>query len=206
MPHFICLTCKTRPHSTESETDPIGNLRPVCGFLLEPASDLGEIVGYRVIETRGSAWHSGASRAGQLVAGRVGGMIARRELKHARIRPESERCDARSVSPQVQAVSSRALGTGEDAVRRRRRVPTTAEPPRGPRVLGAFDDGRHRRERRRQTKFALRPRPSWLARREMGSTRATKTTPPSVPPTRTSRSTCSWSASHAPTSPLSHAA
>jgi hypothetical protein len=50
-----------------------------------------------------------------------------------------------SVSPHVQAAGSRAPGTGEEAVRRRRRAPTTAAPPRVPRVLGAFDDARHRR-------------------------------------------------------------
>jgi hypothetical protein len=51
MAHFKCLACKTRLHSTESQADPIGDLCPVCGSLLEPVGDLGEIVGYRVIET-----------------------------------------------------------------------------------------------------------------------------------------------------------
>jgi hypothetical protein len=41
MPHFECLACKTRRHGTEGETDPIGDLRPVCGSLLEPVGDLG---------------------------------------------------------------------------------------------------------------------------------------------------------------------
>jgi hypothetical protein len=155
MPHFKCLACKTRLHSTGSQADPIGDLCPVCGSLLEPVGDLGEIVGYRVIESRGSTSHSGASGAGQLIAGRVGEIIARRELKHARVRPEIESCDADSVSPQVQAVSSRAPGTGGDAVRRRRRASITAAPPRVARVLQAFDDGR--RERRRQTKVRTSP-------------------------------------------------
>jgi hypothetical protein len=145
MPHFKCLACKTSLRSKESEADPIGDLCPVCGSLLEPVGDWGEIVGYRVIETRVSTSHRGASVAGQLISGRVGEIIARRELKHARIRPAIKRCDARSVSPQVQAAGSRAPGTGEEAVRRRRRAPTTAAPPRVPRVLGAFDDARHRR-------------------------------------------------------------
>jgi hypothetical protein len=109
MRHFKCLACKTCLRSKESEADPIGDLCPVCGSLLEPVGDVGE------------------------------------ELKHARIRPAIKRYDARSVSPQVQAAGSRAPGTGEEAVRRRRRAPTTAAPPRVPRVLGAFDDARHRR-------------------------------------------------------------
>jgi hypothetical protein len=45
MPHFN-VSCKTRPHSTESQADPIGHLCPVCGSLLEPVGDLAEIVGY----------------------------------------------------------------------------------------------------------------------------------------------------------------
>jgi hypothetical protein len=111
---------------------------------MESVGDLGEIVGYRAIETRGSTWHSGASGAGRLIAGRVGEVIARREFKYARLRLEIE-SDADSVSPQVQAVSSRAPGTSDDAVSRRRRAPTTAAPPRLPRVIQAFDDGRDRR-------------------------------------------------------------
>jgi len=83
----------------------------VCGSLLEPVGDLGEIVGYRVIETRGSTSHS----------------------------------DARSVSPRFQAAGSRAPGTGDEAVRRRRRVPITAAPPRRLRGLRAFGDARDRR-------------------------------------------------------------
>jgi hypothetical protein len=156
MPHFKCLACKTRLRSTENPADPIGDLCTVCGSLLEPVGDLGEIVGYRVIETRGSTSHRGASGAGRLIAGCVGEIIARREFKHARVRLEIERCDAGSVSPQFQAVSSRAPGKSDDAVRRGR-APITAPPPRVRRVLGAFDDGCHRRERRRQTKVRISP-------------------------------------------------
>ena len=80
MPHFKCLACKTRLHGTERQADPIGDPCPVCGSLLEPVGDLGEIVGYRVLETRGGTWDRGASGAGQLIADRVGEIIARREL------------------------------------------------------------------------------------------------------------------------------
>jgi hypothetical protein len=114
MPHLKCLACKTCLHITASQADPLGDLCPVCGSLLEPVGNLGEIVGYRVIETRGSTSRSGASRAGELIADGVGEVIARRELEHARIRPEIESCDADSVSPQVQSVRARAPGTGDD--------------------------------------------------------------------------------------------
>ena len=156
MPHFKCLACETRLHGTESEANPIGDLCPVCGSLLEPVGDLGEIVGYRVIETRRGRSQRGASRAGELIADRVAEIVARRKLKHARILPGIERYEPDSASPQFQAVSSRAPGTGDDAASRRR-APTTAAPPSLPRVVGAFDDGRRRRERLRQTKARTSP-------------------------------------------------
>ena len=108
MAHFKCLACKTRLQSTESPADPIGDLCPVCGSLLEPVGDLGEIVGYRVIESPDGSSHSGASRAGGLIAGRVSEILARGELKHRlRARLGTESRDAHPVSPQVQAVGSR---------------------------------------------------------------------------------------------------
>jgi hypothetical protein len=89
MSYLNCLACNTRLYSTDCQADPIGDLCPDCGSLLEPVGDVGEIVGYRVIETHGASPH-GASRAGRLIAGRVGEIIARGELKHAPIRPESK--------------------------------------------------------------------------------------------------------------------
>ena len=83
MPHLKCLACKTRLYSTESPADPVGDLCPVCGSLLEPLGDLGEIVGYRVIESPHSSSHSSASRAGRLIAGRVLEILARRSSSTA---------------------------------------------------------------------------------------------------------------------------
>jgi hypothetical protein len=104
MAHLKCLACKTRLQSTKSRADPIGELCPVCGSLLEPVGDLREIVGYRVIESPDGSSHSGASRTSQLIAGRVGEILARRELKH-RLRAGLgiESRDAHPVSPHVQA-------------------------------------------------------------------------------------------------------
>jgi hypothetical protein len=103
MPCFKCVACNMRDYGTESEGDQIGDLCPVCGSLLERAGDR--------VETHGSILDSGASGAGQLIAGRVGEIIARREFRHARVRLGIERCDAYSLSPRVLAVSSRAPGT-----------------------------------------------------------------------------------------------
>jgi hypothetical protein len=89
MPHFGGLACETRLRSTESNADLIGDLCRVCGSLLASVGDLGEIVGYRVIETHGSTSHSGASRAVEVIVDRVGEIIARREFKHSQVRPQS---------------------------------------------------------------------------------------------------------------------
>jgi glutamate synthase domain-containing protein 1 len=110
MRHLKCLACQTCLRSADSEADAVGDLCPVCGSLLEPVGDLAEIVGYRVIETLGSMSNRGASGAGELIADGVGEVIARRELKHTRIRLEIEGCLADSVGPQVQA----APGMGDD--------------------------------------------------------------------------------------------
>jgi hypothetical protein len=79
MAHLRRVACETYLHGTDSEADPIGDLCRVCGSLLEPVGELGEIVGSRVIEARGMS-HAGASVAGQLIADRVGEIAARREL------------------------------------------------------------------------------------------------------------------------------
>jgi hypothetical protein len=104
MPHLKCLACRTRLQSTQSPADLIGDLCPACGSLMEPVGDLGEIVGYRVIESLDSWSDSGESRAGRLIAGRVGEILARGELRHRRGAGLGiEGCDALPVSLQVQA-------------------------------------------------------------------------------------------------------
>ena len=188
MPHFKCLACNTGLHSAESEADPIGDQCTVCGSLLEPVAEFGEIVGYRVAESPGSASHSGAAGAGQLIAGRVGEIIARRELKHARVRLELKAATLTLPAHGTSRHLSRSR-TGGEAVSRR-----------------AFSELStrwcRRRERRRQAKFAFRPRPrfGWRAMK-WHRPRVTKTTtpPPRVAPTRRSPLMCSWSAGHGPT-------
>jgi hypothetical protein len=158
MPHSECQAYETRLRSTESEADPVGEICPVCGSLVELADDRDEIVGYRAIETRGSRSHGGASRVAQLIADRVGEISARRERKRTRIRLEIESCDAQSASPQVQSRYFRAPGMGDEPVRRRRRAPPTAAPPGLASVPQAFDAGVIGANGAARRKFKLRPR------------------------------------------------
>jgi hypothetical protein len=167
---FNCVACKPRARSTASEADPIGDLCPVCSSLLAPVGDLGEIVGCGVIEARGGRSDGGGSDAGQLIAGRVDGIIARREFKLARVRLVIESCDVQSVRPRVQAVTSRAPGAVDETVRRRPAQPRSRECSR---VCGAFDGGSDRRERRRQRKVRSSPwsaghAPTWARLSDAG--------------------------------------
>ncbi len=50
MPHFKCVACKLRLHSTPAPENLVGNLCPGCGRRLEPVGELAEIVGFRVME------------------------------------------------------------------------------------------------------------------------------------------------------------
>jgi len=52
MPHFKCVGCRTRLHSAANPADLVGDLCPECGSLLEPVSELAEIVGFRAIKPR----------------------------------------------------------------------------------------------------------------------------------------------------------
>ena len=55
MPHFKCVGCKTRLYSATAPADRVGDLCPECGSLLEPVSELAEIVGFRAIKRRDAA-------------------------------------------------------------------------------------------------------------------------------------------------------
>lgn len=83
-------------------------------------------------------------------------IVVRREFK-ARTN-QIERFQANSVSPQAQALTARAPGTGDEAVGRRRRAPGTPAPSRVSPVVQAFDAGALSRERGARRKFAVRPR------------------------------------------------
>jgi hypothetical protein len=153
-PHSKCPECKTRLDTTEGQAEPVGDLCPVCGSLLESVGDLGEIVASRVLETRGATLHSGSWRARQLI-GRGGEIIARRELRHALVRLGIERCELRSVSSPVRAVGSRAVGTRAGAVRCRRRAPLSDA--RFPLSRVVASAARHRSFRRGRSSAATAP-------------------------------------------------
>jgi hypothetical protein len=116
MPHFKCTACKTRLYSPAAPTDPVGDLCPGCGSLLEPVGELSEIVGFRAIKPRDRAGDGGAPGTHERIVGRVDDLIARREAVLARARLDAERWldDGGSFNPQAVA-EAMALPTEENS-------------------------------------------------------------------------------------------
>jgi hypothetical protein len=91
MPHFKCIACKTRLYRPTSTADPVGDLCPGCGSLLESVGELSEIVGFRSIKPRDRAGDGGMPGTHQRMVARVDDLIARREAILARARLDAER-------------------------------------------------------------------------------------------------------------------
>jgi hypothetical protein len=81
VPHFKCVACRNRLSTSEDRDDGVGDLCPDCGSLLEPVSELSEIVGFRSIQARGTADFASAH---QRLADRVGEIRAEREARAGR--------------------------------------------------------------------------------------------------------------------------
>jgi hypothetical protein len=52
MPHSKCVACKTRLYHRGVPSEQVGELCPECGGLLEPVSNLADVVGFRRITQR----------------------------------------------------------------------------------------------------------------------------------------------------------
>jgi hypothetical protein len=52
MPHSMCVACKTRLYRRGAPPAQVGELCPECGGLLEPVSNLAQLVGFRRITRR----------------------------------------------------------------------------------------------------------------------------------------------------------
>jgi hypothetical protein len=91
LPHFKCVTCRTRLYDGGRPADLTGDPCPGCGVALEPVSELTELVGFRAITTGDhSAVRGAPSRHGGIVD-RLGDLLDRRALQ-AQARLDAERC------------------------------------------------------------------------------------------------------------------
>jgi hypothetical protein len=76
MPHFKCVTCRTRYYTPGGRVDPIEDRCPGCGSAFEPVGDLSELVGFRAITARDGPQ--------QGLVERLGGLLDRRAREQAR--------------------------------------------------------------------------------------------------------------------------
>ena len=104
MPHFKCVTCKTRLQDPDDPADLLDELCPSCGFALERAGDLAELVGFRAITTDDRAAESGRARTRQSLVDRLGDLHERRALK-AQARLDPQRWVDEGESPAAQVVA-----------------------------------------------------------------------------------------------------
>jgi hypothetical protein len=88
MPHFKCVTCKTRLHDPDDPAELVDELCPSCGFALERAGDLAELVGFRAITTHDRVAEGG--RARHSLVDRLGDLRERRALQ-AQARLDAQR-------------------------------------------------------------------------------------------------------------------
>ena len=74
VPHFKCVTCKTRLHDPDGTAHLVEAVCPSCGSELERAGGCAELVGFRAVTTQAQArrdagWvDAGQSAAAQAVA------------------------------------------------------------------------------------------------------------------------------------------
>jgi hypothetical protein len=86
---FKCVACRTRMHRVGGSAELVGDPCPGCGYPLEPAGALAEVVGYRSITPRNRAVDGGAAGPDQPRAARVGDFTARRNAIHAQARRDA---------------------------------------------------------------------------------------------------------------------
>jgi hypothetical protein len=91
MPHLKCEGCRVRVRRAGEPPGPTEPC-PLCGRPLEPARDLGELVGFRWVDARPEASPDGISTEGhQRLAAGVAEVMARRRAVERRALQRPER-------------------------------------------------------------------------------------------------------------------
>jgi hypothetical protein len=78
MPHYKCEACKARLHVSEKSAELVGDLCPGCGSLLEPVTELSQLVGFRSITSRDSDAATEEPAPHQRIAALLDEFVARR--------------------------------------------------------------------------------------------------------------------------------
>jgi hypothetical protein len=105
MPHFRCVTCKTRVYNAGGPADLIDDLCPGCGVALEPVSELAELVGFRAITAGDRSAEARASSTHERVVDCLGDLLGRRGLQsQARLDAEHWGDDGRGATAKAVAL------------------------------------------------------------------------------------------------------
>jgi hypothetical protein len=78
MPHYACMTCSARLRSAGTPAELVGALCPQCGCPLQPAADLADLVGSRLIDPPYEAGSPVLAPSHWAVAARMDEFIVRR--------------------------------------------------------------------------------------------------------------------------------
>lgn len=91
MPHYKCEACKARLHSSGESDELLGDLCPECCSVMEPVTELTQLVGFRSITSRDSDTAPEESKPDQRIADLVDEFVARRTSIVERQRLAAER-------------------------------------------------------------------------------------------------------------------
>ena len=103
MPHYTCVTCKSRVRAAQMPAEPVPEPCPRCGRLLEPVVDLADLVGSQLINRRDQPARSPSHGA---IAAHLDEFIARRAERLERRRAVlAAACGLGSDDPPANAVA-----------------------------------------------------------------------------------------------------
>ena len=92
MPYFKCVACRIRLDRAGPEVDLFEGLCPICGIVLEPATVLTEVVGFRRFElVQGEPAFETHAQARRHSLDRAKSISARRDALLERARLDAER-------------------------------------------------------------------------------------------------------------------
>jgi hypothetical protein len=104
MPHYKCEACRARLHVSAKSAELVGDACPACGSLLEPVTELAQLVGFRSITSRGGDAATEESERHQRIADLLDEFVARRTSVLERQRLGAERWLDDSGEPDAAAV------------------------------------------------------------------------------------------------------
>ena len=93
MHHYKSVACRARLHVSRKSAEFVGDLCPECGSVLEPVTELTQLVGFRSITSRNSDAATQESEPHQRIADILHELLARRTSMLERQRLDAERDD-----------------------------------------------------------------------------------------------------------------